>query len=134
MTSILCPAAEAVEFIDRTYEMYAVGKVEIYLVQPTELAQVRERSKENSDDDDGEGNYNASNRQGKVEPLEDDDRTDVQSSTKAILEQDDKEANESNAKSKAREKNRSNMRWIKRTDLGDHGGSARQPLASYDVG
>lgn len=131
---------EAVELIDRVYEMYAVGKVEIYLVQPAEMAQVLERSRESMDaEGEGEANYNVSNRHAKIEPLDDDENnndedTDVQDSVKAILAHDDKDLEDVAGDTKVRWQNQSNMRWTKRTDLGDHGGSMRQPLASYDVG
>nr|CDS17811.1 hypothetical protein EgrG_001057900 [Echinococcus granulosus] len=132
-------ASEAIEFIDRVYEIYAVGQVEIYLVQPTDMAQVRERSREDEveEEETEVKGTNASNPLAKVTPLEDDDVEGDDKATfhrEAILAHEVDEAAEDKASDvKFSGRNQSNMKWNKKGDPSDPGGSAQQPLASYDL-
>lgn len=131
---------EAIEFIDRVYEMYAVGKVEIYLVQPTDMSQVRERSEED-EGEEGEAEVmgtNASNPLANITPLRDDD---IEDEAKAavhegvILEHGVDRISENKASDiNLGGHNQSNMKWNKKGDPSNPGGNAQQPLASYDVG
>ncbi|KAL5971202.1 hypothetical protein TSMEX_001061, partial [Taenia solium] len=133
-------AGEAIELIDRVYEMYAVGQVEIYLVQPTDMAQVRERSGEDEGEEGEAGGQvketNASNPLANVTPLTDDD---IEGDDKAAVHEGAILAHgvDGTSENKASDvnfsgHNQSNMKWSKKGDPSNPGGSTQQPLASYD--
>ncbi|VDM30939.1 unnamed protein product [Hydatigera taeniaeformis] len=129
---------EAIELIDRVYEMYAVGRVEIYLVQPTDMAQVRERLAEDEEQkEEAEAKIketNVSNPLARITPLEDDDIESAAANEGAILAQGvDETAANNKSDVKVSGRNQSNMKWNKKGDPLNPDGSMQQPLASYDV-
>ncbi|VDD80401.1 unnamed protein product [Mesocestoides corti] len=117
-------ANEAKEFINQLYEAYAIGRVDFYLVQPSEMYQVREKPKtemtnvsnvyDSEDDvDDSEDAFGA--------VLGENDNTDEKEEDIAVTERE------------VPSQNQSNMKWNKNMGIPEPGANEPQPLASFDV-
>uniref|UniRef100_A0A5K3EQH3 DUF4806 domain-containing protein n=1 Tax=Mesocestoides corti TaxID=53468 RepID=A0A5K3EQH3_MESCO len=117
-------ANEAKEFINQLYEAYAIGRVDFYLVQPSEMYQVREKPKtemtnvsnvyDSEDDvDDSEDAFGA--------VLGENDNTDEKEEDIAVTERE------------VPSQNQSNMKWNKNMGIPEPGANEPQPLASFDL-
>nr|CUU98184.1 hypothetical transcript [Hymenolepis microstoma] len=126
--------ADANDLINYVYDMYAVGKVEIYLVQPNKMSQVREVSDEDQEGGTEKEKANNSNpHTSKITPLDENDNNE-EGLKGAVLERDEDEKSEKDlGDEELGDGNQSNMKWKKKLDIADPKVNDEQPLVSYDI-
>lgn len=119
--------------------MYTVGRVEIYLVQPGEMSQVREAPTEDDKNaDEGQKDRAASGSNthaSKVAPLGKDDNVNNEDThRRAVLAQGEEGITDKDiSDGEFGDLNQSNMKWHKKMDTIGPRPGGQQPLASYDV-
>ncbi|KAM7537331.1 hypothetical protein Aperf_G00000063760 [Anoplocephala perfoliata] len=126
---------DAIELIDYVHEMYTVGKLEIYLVQPGEMSQVREAPSEDDEVERRANNVNNAHAS-KVTPLGNEDNVNNEETHKpAVLAHGNEDGKTDTELSGGEfgDVNQSNMKWHKKMDIIDPRLGGQQTLASYDV-
>lgn len=131
------------DLINYVHDIYAVGRVEIYLVQPNEMSQVREIPEEDHENVDPEHQAHTSNPQdSKATPLEENDNENNEDGKSAAVlahnDNDDDDGKNVQEEVGGNEgltqgRNQSNMKWKHKMAMNESKRNEDKPLASYDV-
>lgn len=112
-----------------------MGKVEIYLVQPNKMSQVREVSDENEEGGGEKERFNNSNpNTSKINAIDENENNEDTSKGAVLAHNEDEKSEKDGIDGGLDDRNQSNMKWKRKLDIADPKVNEEQPLASYDVG